>query len=105
MNDLPLQSKIVSAAQGLLSGTSDFLETVRSLSALRFEVSADGHDPDFLLFLAIDSETDHLPSPKTTPHCSQEWLAQSEQEKQNVVAFYEADVKAACEQLLKRFAP
>ncbi len=103
MSDLPPQSKIVTAAQGLLNGHSDFLEAVRSLSALRFEVSADGHDPDFLLFLAIDSQTDHLPSPQAAPHCSQEWLAKSEQEKQNFAAFYKADVKTACERLIKRF--
>lgn len=102
-NHEPLAAKISRIAQGLLSGESEFLESVRALSSLRFEVSSDGHDSDFLLFLGIDSQTDHLPIPAVRAHCAAEWLAKCDEEVRQIAIFYKASVEEACHRLIERF--
>ena len=67
-------------AEALRSGALPFLDGVRKLSALRHQVSASGNDEDFTPFLAVDSETDHLPSQSALAFCSEAWLAKCEAE-------------------------
>ena len=99
----PLASRISSAAQALLDGRSPFLDSIGLLSGLRFEVAADGHDPDFLVFLAIDSETDHLPSTNAKEHCAPEWLIKCEAEEKQVSIVYACQIEEACHRLMRRF--
>jgi len=96
--------EIVALAEGLLSDSEPFLAAVRALSALRHVVSEDGLDPDFMIFVAIDSETDHLPSEQTRQYCEATWLAKCDQEAVEVASFYRESVRVACETLLRRFA-
>jgi hypothetical protein len=98
-----INEQVSALANALLNGRGRLLESIRSLSALRFDISADGHDPDFQIFLAIDSETDHLPSSSAMPQCSEAWLAKCAQEEQEIAKFYELDIQLACKRLLKRF--
>ena len=53
--------RVVSVATDMLSGRLSFLEGARLLSHLRVALRLPVDDPDFLPFVATDSETDHLP--------------------------------------------
>jgi hypothetical protein len=94
---------IVSAAQTLLAGNVPFIEGVLTLAALRFVASKDGFDPDFMLFVAISSETDHLPLEHTRKYCTQAWLDRCDAEEKSVQAFYSSDVHSLCRKLIVRF--
>jgi hypothetical protein len=103
-NVMACQAEILSAAQDLRSGTLPFIEGVRKLAALRFQVSSSGEDPDFISFVAVDSETDHLPPQTATAHCTNEWLAKCEAEVQEVILVHNSAIFAACDRLIKRFS-
>jgi hypothetical protein len=97
--------KVVDAARSLAEGTVPFVEGVRQLAALRFDVSRLDHDPDFTLFVAIESESDHLPSNELRSQCAPAWLQQCDREARELEVFYRQDVCAACARLLSRFSP
>jgi hypothetical protein len=50
----------MTVSRELLEGRLGVIEAARELSRLRYDVGAES-DPDFIMFVAIDSETDHLP--------------------------------------------
>ncbi|AGU51771.1 hypothetical protein VAPA_1c47040 [Variovorax paradoxus B4] len=50
------------------------LTRVRQLAVLRFEVSRLDHDPDFMLFVGVASESDHLPPHELRSQCAPAWL-------------------------------
>src|SRR6266702_3558837 len=52
------QQRVIEAASATLRGELGVIEGSRLLCTLRFRVSSLDHDPDFLPFFAIDSETD-----------------------------------------------
>jgi hypothetical protein len=78
-----------------------FVEGVRRVLAIANEPR--DRDQDFGLFVAIDSETDHLPNERARPHCSAEWLGKCDREAHDVEAFYREAVHAAIDQLLRKF--
>jgi hypothetical protein len=53
--------KVVTLANEMLSGNLCYIAGARALVALRSALGISDHDPDFLTFVAIDSETDALP--------------------------------------------
>jgi hypothetical protein len=82
-----------------------FLEGVRRLAALRFEVSQDHHDPDFMLFVGIGSRADHIPGAEARVLCAESWLAQCDKDVRELEQLYGQQVAAACKQLAERFSP
>ena len=101
----PLAAKVSRIAQSLLDGRTEFLESLRALSALRFLVSREGNDSDFALFVGIDSQTDHLPKAAVRGRCTAEWLAKCDEEELQTAIFYKASIEEACHRLIKRFNP
>ena len=55
------EQRVVEAASAILRGELGVIEGSRLLRSLQFEVSSLDLDPDFIPFIGIDSETDHLP--------------------------------------------
>ena len=98
------QQRVVHAAQNLISGSQGFIEGVRKIVALRFHVASSQDDPDFTPFVAVDSETDHLPPESAMAHCTDEWKAQSAEEIKSVILLHGPTIFAACERLIHRFA-
>ncbi len=78
-----------------------FVEGVRRVLAIASEPR--DRDQDFGLFVAIDSETDHLPSEGARSRCSEEWLAQCDREAHDVEEFYRETVHRAIDQLLRKY--
>lgn len=99
-----LRTEIAKAARSLLHREIPFLEGIRKLAGFRFKVSNQDYDPDFRLFVAIDSQSDHLPSSQMRPLCADTWLALCDKESEELELFYAQEVSEACEQLLKRFS-
>ena len=97
------RAEAVNLAKALLADTADFLESVRKLSSLRHELCENSNDEDFMLFLVIDSDTDHLPAGETRAFCSPEWLRKADAELQLVVSCHKAELVAACNRLIERF--
>ncbi|CAG1000054.1 hypothetical protein PLCT2_03020 [Planctomycetaceae bacterium] len=99
-----VRAEITSTARALSSHGVPFLEGVRKLAALRFEVSQDHHDADFMLFVAIASQADHIPNTEARTLCAESWLAQCDKDTRELEGFYGEEVALACKQLIERFS-
>src|SRR5258708_7469340 len=53
-------SKVVAIAKSIVSGELGIVAGARQLATWRFDLDANS-DPDFMFFVGLDSETDHLP--------------------------------------------
>ena len=95
---------VANAARSLADGTVPFVEGVRQLAALGFEVSRLDHDPDFTLFVAIASESDHLPPHELRSQCAPAWLEQCDREARELEVLHRQQVRAACARLVGRFS-
>ena len=98
-----LRGEITRTAHALRSRELPFLDGVRRLNALGHEVSLAGHDADFVIFLVVESDTDHIPNFGARAMCAQTWLDQCDNEVKEVEEFYGQEVDAACEKLVERF--
>jgi hypothetical protein len=95
---------VLEIAQRLIAGDIGLIAGCRQLSSLSHEVVDDwGADPDFVLFGAVDSETDHLPLEDQRAH----WDPAAFEEKQHEVRRYEAETREqvlrACRSVISRF--
>jgi len=94
--------KIVAAAQSILSGELGIVAGARQLARLRFDVGAE-HDADFIFFVGVDSETDHLPVGAVRSHWSSNALKMKDEE----LLAYEASVRErafeVCRSLIRKY--
>ena len=96
--------EVVDKATSLIKGSIDFLDGVRDMFSLQYEVSDDDADPDFRVFVAIYSETDHIPAAELRDFCSVSWLAKCDKDMEKVKETYRDEVIGACRRLIRRFA-
>jgi hypothetical protein len=94
------RATVAEAVIRLRSGELPFVDAVRTISAHRFRLPGALENPDFLLFAAIDSETDHLPSTHMRAQCSSSWLEACDREAREVSATHAEAVSAACNGIL-----
>jgi hypothetical protein len=97
------RQEVVEMARDLLEGEIDFLSGVRGLSSLKHEVSDNDFDPDFTVFVAIDSETDHMSNSELRASCSELWLNKCDEEVKEVEELNREQVVEACKKLISRF--
>lgn len=97
-------AEVVRTANAIAAREISFIEGIRNLRSLAHSASHIDHDPDFMLFAAIDSQSDHIPSAAARSMCSDSWLAECDQEAKRLEDFYETEVKAACNRLIERFS-
>jgi hypothetical protein len=104
-NTTKLQSAragVVTAARSILSGELGVVAGARQLASLRFDVGAE-HDPDFIFFVGVDSETDHLPLGNVRSH----WKPDVLSAKDAVLTAYEAKVHErafeVCRSLIQKY--
>ena len=102
MSGAPLQPA-VSIAQDILNGRLDILAGCARLAEL---ANAEGrwNDPDFRTFIAIESESDHLPSGRDREHWSEAALKRKDAETAAMAMFYRDTVFEACRRLVERFS-
>src|SRR6266478_1920374 len=75
---------VVSVAEQILSHELGIIEGARKLCSLRFDVRAE-NDKDFIFFVGVESETDHLPVGKTQVH----WKPTALKEKKEEIEKFE----------------
>lgn len=87
----------------LTTGKIGVLLAARKLAGLRFTLIGDKLDDDWRIFVAIDSETDHLPTGKERVHWQTEALAEKDIEIKESELFYHEQALAAAYRLIRRY--
>ena len=98
------QQRVVEVASAILRGELGVIEGSRLLCALRFRVSTLDHDPDFLPFVGIDSETDHLPIGEVRQLWASDALVRLAPEIQAAEDHWRQWAFTAAQRLLDRFS-
>ncbi|WP_341648831.1 hypothetical protein [Thauera humireducens] len=98
-----VRKRIGELVQAMSIGEVCFLEGARLLSSLHHEAAVADDDPDFQVFVAIASETDHLPIGKSRIHWSPEALAKHQPELDSATKWAREVSANACSSLLERF--
>ena len=93
----------IATAQDMIAGKIGIIAGSRILSGLRFEVDVSEDDQDFLTFVGIDSETDHLPVGQAREYWSPEALREKDVEVKRSEDFYGQYAKEACKNIIKRW--
>lgn len=96
-------SRVLDVAQAILRGDVGVIEGSRALSALRHEVCSSDLDPDFAIFVAIDDQTDHLPTTKDRHLWAQDALDQLAPEIARFEVVERDAVLVAARRLVGRF--
>lgn len=97
-------AELRAAVTDLKSGEVSFVEGVRRVLSVRRRIGAPDFDTDFMVLVAVDSQSDHLPVGGAKLFASPAWLQQSTQEERELRRQYETAVWAACDRLIERFA-
>ncbi len=98
------KGNLVKAAKELDAGHVNFIDGIRRIMSLKWSVSQLDHDPDFSTFVAVDSESDHLPGAEQRHLCNQAWLKECDLQAARLEAFWGREVRAACAALVTRFS-
>lgn len=103
-----LRGKIVAICEAILHEEIGVIAGSRRLNRLEAELLHNEvgwfqRDEDFLTFVAIDSETDHLPVDSERRNWSVDALERKDEEIAKAEAFYQGDAFAACRKLIERF--
>jgi hypothetical protein len=98
--DLPT-SRAIDVARRLISGKVGVIEGCRELSSLKYAFG-DSFTQDFRPFVAIDSETDHLPVGTVRREWNPNALARKDNEIAKCEELYRPQVIEDCERPIKR---
>lgn len=97
-----LRGKIVAVCELLLREQIGVIAGSRQLVSLGSELCGE-HDEDFIPFLAVDSETDHLPVDWERRNWSIEALERKDKEISEYEEGARKDVLELCRKLISRF--
>jgi hypothetical protein len=102
-----IRGKVVAICEAILNEEIGVIAGSRRLNRLEVELLHNEvgwiqHDADFLTFVAIDSETDHLPVDSERQNWSIEALERKNEEMAKAEALYKDDAFAACRKLVER---
>ena len=99
---LRAQSEVMSTARGILSGAVGIVEGARRLTKLGHALGVD-RDPDFIFFVGVDSETDHLPLGEVRSHWAAEALRRTDEELRECESLFRDRAFRACQSLIQRY--
>jgi hypothetical protein len=97
-----IRGKVVAICEAILQEEVGIIAGARRLKSLGFELCGD-HDEDFIAFVTIDSETDHLPVDRERRNWSAEALERKDKEIAEAEALYKDEAFTACRKLIERF--
>lgn len=97
-----VKEKIVATAKDMLTGDIGIILGSRKLYSLSYELG-DQRDLDFNIFIAVDSETDHLPVDDERENWSEEALKRKDVEIAEYESCNREQVMDACRKLIQRF--
>jgi hypothetical protein len=98
-----IRAEVVDVARRMLSGELEYLDGARRLAGLRHEAAVREDDPDFMAFVAIDSETDEFPIGRVRSEWPDDVLQKLQPEIDEATAWARQFGDAACESLIRRF--
>jgi hypothetical protein len=98
-----IRNRVAIVALGMLGGEIPFLEGAIELASLRREAAVEEYDADFMVFVTIESETDHLPTDLTKAHWSKEALVKHQAELDAAIIWAKETGTNACKSLVRRF--
>ena len=103
-----VRGKIVAICEAILNEEIGVIAGSRILNRLEIEllhseVGQFDRDEDFIPFVAIDSETDHLPVDRERANWSDEALTRKDKQIADSEADYKESAFAACRKLIERF--
>lgn len=87
----------------MLVGDFCFLEGAQKIADLRHEAAVEEFDQDFMVFVAIASETDHLPIGKMRANWQVESLERHQSEIDSAIKWAREIGEPACRSILARF--
>jgi hypothetical protein len=96
-------TRLVALANDLIEGRIGVIEASRQFCRYRIWFRAE-RDPDFMTFVAIDSDADHLPIGNVRQHWATDALEKKDSEIQQCEEFYKADSIEAARNLAKKYA-
>ena len=99
-----LKKQLVELAENMISKRLGFLEGVRRFCNLSSNFNDSERSENFNLFIAIESETDHLPIGSVRKLWSDEALVRVDKEVEESERFYRKQVEAACQEIIKNFS-
>ena len=94
--------KIVAVARNVLAGQVGIVAASRQLAAWRFDVGAE-HDPDFVFFVGVDSETDHLPVGDVRQRWSPDVMRAKDDELRDFEASVRDEAFRVCRSLIQKY--
>lgn len=94
--------EIVDVSRRILDGTMGTVEGARSLVTLRLRLKAED-DPDFLVFVAIDYQSDHFPLGDVRRRWSSVALALQDACRNRFEEGCKQDAKTACHNLISKY--
>ncbi|MFN3735426.1 DUF2489 domain-containing protein [Comamonas testosteroni] len=98
------RNQLVQIVQAMLNNQCTFFEGAKTVFELRSQIGGVSEsDPDFNAFVAIYSETDHLPYEAQRHLWSPDALAKLKPEYEKTELWAASFAPEACENLLKRF--
>ena len=98
-----IRLQVIDTARAMLKRQTSFLAGVRKLVALRHDAGVADNDPDFMVFVVIESDTDELPIGTVRDHWNTHALARLEPEIQAAETWARDQGAAACASLIARF--
>ena len=99
---LRAQREVVAVARDILSGTLGIVAGARRLAKLSHDLRLD-RDPDFIFFIGVDSETDHLPAGEVRHHWAADALRQKDEELRDCEASFRDGAFRVCQSLIQRY--
>ena len=98
------RSAAVEAAAAVIAGRLGVIEGCRRLASLSHDLVPDWRlDEDFVVFGAVDSETDSLPTGTARQHWESAALEREDEKIERAEAKYRDAVLSACTNVLARF--
>ena len=97
-----IRGQIVAICESVLAEEMGVIAGSRRLNRLGLQLYS-AHDPDFITFTGVDSETDHLPVDAERANWSAEALERKDAEIAYAEKTYREDVFLACRKLIERF--
>lgn len=88
----------------MLNGDLSFFEGAIQVCSLRFSVGIPEFDPDLLVFVAIETETDHLPLSHVQHRWSNDALQRRQPEFEKTENWAKEVANQACQNLIKRLS-
>jgi hypothetical protein len=99
-----VRAKIVEAAQAMLDGNLSYLLGARRMDVLRHEAAVRSDDEDFMVFVAIASDTDDFPLGPVREFWDKNALERLQPEVDAAEAWAKENAAAICTRLIERFS-